>query len=713
MTNKNSIFAALSLYCRLYHQSIDQQVLEAGLARASNAGSPEVISSEGQINNLQKAASKIGLKTRFARRNLEDLPEAVFPLMALLKDNTACVIDRVKNGEIYYLLPSSSDQITKRTVSEFATFYDGLVCYVSDADLSISNLKKVLKSSDTHWFWGTIKLSLPIYFDVLMASVVINIFVLASPLFTMNVYDRVVPNQALDTLWVLAVGAGVVFLLDALLKFLRTWLLEVAAKKSDVLISSAMFAHVLDLQVKDGPRNIGSFATNFREFDSVRNFLTSTVMTALVDLPFVGISLYVIYLIGGPLYIIPLVVMGLILIYALLIKTPLYNAIEDTFEAATLKSRVLIESLTGLKEIKILGTAGVFQYRWEKLVAELSRKSMKSKLLTVSVTTVTSTLIQLNTVALVVYGVYLIQDLQLSMGGLIAAVILSSRVIAPMGQVVSLLSNFDQTRVAYTSVAKIMDCVGETSSSKRYLDKNHIEGVIEFREVGFSYPDEEVVALKDISFSVKKGERIAILGKTGSGKSTIEKLLLGFYETTEGSILVDGIESNQIHPVTLRDSVAHVPQESYLFFGTLKENVNFKSPNASDQVLWNALEIAGIAEIVRDHPQGVEMIIAEGGKNLAGGIRQAIVIARAFVKNTPVILLDEPTNSMDTQMEAKVRENLMKVSQFKTLILITHKVSMLSLVDRVIVLDKSKIVFDGDKNSMLKKFSADVTRDTK
>ncbi|MCJ8345290.1 ATP-binding cassette domain-containing protein, partial [bacterium] len=426
----------------------------------------------------------------------------------------------------------------------------------------------------------------------------------------MNVYDRVVPNQAIDTLWVLALGAGVVFFLDAILKFVRTWLLEVAAKKSDVLISSAMFAHVLDLNLEDGPKNIGSFATNFREFDSVRNFLTSTVMTALVDLPFVGISLYVIYLIAGPLYIVPLIVMGIILIYAIMIKSPLYHAIEDTFEAATLKSRVLIESLTGLKEIKMLGTAGVFQYRWEQLVAELSRKSMKSKLLTVSVTTVTATLIQFNTIALVVYGVYQIQDLQLSMGGLIAAVILSSRVIAPMGQVVSLLSNFDQTRVAYKSVARIMDCIGETANSKSFLDKNHIEGIIEFRDVSFSYPEEDMLALKNLSFTIQKGERVAILGKTGSGKSTVEKLLLGFYQTSEGSILLDGIESKQIHPVTLRDNIAHVPQDSYLFFGTLKENVAFKSPNASDLILWNALEIAGLAEMVRDHPMGIEMRIA-------------------------------------------------------------------------------------------------------
>ncbi|PCJ16480.1 MAG: type I secretion system permease/ATPase [Candidatus Cloacimonadota bacterium] len=708
MKNQNTVFAALSLYCSLYQTSINQEVLEAGLARASNASAPDILSSEGQINNLQKAANKVGLITKFARRHLPQLPQAVYPLIAILKDNTACVIDRVENNEVYYLIPSSGDIITKRTMEEFYTFYDGIVCFVSDKNLSITNLRNTLKSDGTHWFWGTIKLSIPIYLDVLLASLIINIFVIASPLFTMNVYDRVVPNQAIDTLWVLAIGAGVIFLLDALLKFLRTWMLEVAAKKSDVLISSAMFAHVLDLNLEDGPKNIGSFTTNFREFDAVRNFLTSTVMTALVDLPFVGISLYVIYIIAGPLYIVPLVVMGLILIYAILIKTPLYNSIEDTFEAATLKSRVLIESLTGLKEIKMLGTAGVFQYRWEKLVAELSRKSMKSKLLTASVTTVTATLIQLNTIALVVYGVYQIQDLQLSMGGLIASVILSSRVIAPMGQVVSLLSNFDQTRVAYTAVAKIMECVGETASSKSFLDKNNIEGIIEFRDVSFTYPQEELPAIKELSFFIKKGERVAILGKTGSGKSTVEKLLLGFYQVSEGSILIDGIASKQIHPVVLRDNIAHVPQDSYLFFGTLKENISFKCPNANDAVLWNALEIAGIGDIVRDHPMGIEMMVAEGGSNLAGGVRQAVVIARAFVKNSPLILLDEPTNSMDTQMESKVRENLKKVSQDKTFILITHKVSMLSTVDRVIVLDKGKLVFDGDKDLMLKKFSSNV-----
>ena len=555
---------------------------------------------------------------------------------------------------------------------------------------------KLIDAGNDHWFWGTLKRSKKIYFDVVLASFIINLFVLASPLFTMNVYDRVVPNNAVETLWVLALGVSVVYGIDLFLKFVRSYFLEIAGKKSDIIMSSILFERVMDMKFSNKPKSVGSFASNLKEFDTVRNFFSSASLAAIVDLPFAIIFLIVTYFIGSYIVLVPIVIMIAILCYTFFIKDPLQNAIKSTFEASAIKNGILIESLSSLETIKTLGASGHIQWNWEEATGEIANRSIKSKIITTSITTVTSFLVQLNTIAIIVLGVYMIQDTHLTMGGLIAAVMLSSRAIAPMGQVASLAANFEQTKTAYQSLSKIMQMPVERPEGKKFVRRNSFDGKIEFTTKG---------SLDRINFVIQPGEKVGIIGKNGSGKTTLQKLILGLYSPTEGSVLIDGIDINQIDPADLRRNIGYVPQDVVLFKGTVRENIVQKEPYVDDIQIIKAAKVSGVDEYVNAHPLGFDMPVFERGDGISGGQRQSIAVARAFLLDSPIILLDEPTNSLDNTVENKLKINLKTNTANKTMLLVTHRTSMLDLVDRLIVMDNGKILLDGPRDEVLARLS--------
>ena len=564
---------------------------------------------------------------------------------------------------------------------------------------------KLIDAGNDHWFWGTLKRSKKIYFDVVIASFIINLFVLASPLFTMNVYDRVVPNNAVETLWVLALGVSVVYGIDLFLKFVRSYFLEIAGKKSDIIMSSILFERVMDMKFSNKPKSVGSFASNLKEFDTVRNFFSSASLAAIVDLPFALIFLIVTYFIGSYLVLVPIVIMIAILCYTFFIKDPLQNAIKSTFEASAMKNGILIESLSSLETIKTLGASGHVQWNWEEATGEIANRSIKSKIITTSITTVTSFLVQLNTIAIIVLGVYMIQDTHLTMGGLIAAVMLSSRAIAPMGQVASLAANFEQTKTAYQSLSKIMQMPVERPEGKKFVRRNSFDGKIEFKNVSFTYPDTTKGSLDRINFVIQPGEKVGIIGRNGSGKTTLQKIILGLYAPTEGSVLIDGIDINQIDPADLRRNIGYVPQDVVLFKGTVRENIVQKAPYVDDMQIIKAAKVSGVDEYVNAHPLGFDMPVFERGDGISGGQRQSIAVARAFLLDSPIILLDEPTNSLDNTVESKLKANLKVNTVNKTMILVTHRTSMLDLVDRLIVMDNGKILLDGPRDEVLARLS--------
>lgn len=701
----DALLDSLVLFTKLYHKPFSAEALTAGLPIEPGAEAPELFSINNAKGLFSRAAGKAGLKSSIIRRPLSQISPLQLPMIILLSNQSACILDEFsKDGTQAKIIMPAEEAIEQWVdIEDLTDEYIGFGFMVKKAFEYADENARTLNLQQKHWFWSTLKLSIGMYKDALYASLLINIFVIATPLFTMNVYDRVVPNNAIETLWVFAIGVIIVYLIDSFAKFTRTFLLETAAKKSDIIMSSIIFEKVLSLKMANHPSSVGSFSSNLKDFDNIRSFLTNATMAAVIDLPFAIIFLAVIYYIGGSIVIIPMVTMFLILAYAMLIKKPLRRSIESTHEASAKKSSILIETLNNIETLKTLGTLNQVQWKWEESTGEIATKSLKSRLLSASIPTITQLLIQLNTVMIVVYGVYMIRDFELSMGGLIAIVILTGKTLAPMGQVAALMTNYEDTKTSYETLNDIISKPSERPEGKKFVERPKFSGHIEFIDVTFTYPGADIPALKKASFVIEPGEHIAIIGRIGSGKSTIQKLLLGLYEPDSGQILIDGIDINQIDPADLRKNISYVSQDIMLFRGTAKDNITFRATHATDGAIIRAAQISGAAEFIKKHPKGYEMPIGERGQGLSGGQRQSIGIARAFLLHTPIMLMDEPSNSMDQITESKLLTNLDTALKDTTALIVTQKMTILKIVERVIVVDDGKIVIDVPKDEAIKK----------
>ena len=704
---KDELLQCLVIFTKLHNNPYSADALTIGLP-VKDGEEIELFSLKSSKSLFSRAASRAGFASTLVRKDLDQISPLVLPCILMLRGKKACILQSLSEDKkmANIITPDLSTGTSTIETSKLKDEYLGYAYYLKREFVpEDTSSTKLIDAGNDHWFWGTLKRSKKIYFDVVIASFIINLFVLASPLFTMNVYDRVVPNNAVETLWVLALGVSVVYGIDLFLKFVRSYFLEIAGKKSDIIMSSILFERVMDMKFSNKPKSVGSFASNLKEFDTVRNFFSSASLAAIVDLPFALIFLIVTYFIGSYLVLVPIVIMIAILCYTFFIKDPLQNAIKSTFEASAMKNGILIESLSSLETIKTLGASGHVQWNWEEATGEIANRSIKSKIITTSITTVTSFLVQLNTIAIIVLGVYMIQDTHLTMGGLIAAVMLSSRAIAPMGQVASLAANFEQTKTAYQSLSKIMQMPVERPEGKKFVRRNSFDGKIEFKNVSFTYPDTTKGSLDRINFVIQPGEKVGIIGRNGSGKTTLQKIILGLYAPTEGSVLIDGIDINQIDPADLRRNIGYVPQDVVLFKGTVRENIVQKAPYVDDMQIIKAAKVSGVDEYVNAHPLGFDMPVFERGDGISGGQRQSIAVARAFLLDSPIILLDEPTNSLDNTVESKLKANLKVNTVNKTMILVTHRTSMLDLVDRLIVMDNGKILLDGPRDEVLARLS--------
>ncbi len=701
------------LYTKLFHKPFSKEALIQGLPLD---GSNQILTSKDPNRLLSRIAKRAGLESTLIHRSLDDMLTLHLPVILVLKNGHACILsefnsDKTQAKVIYAEHGEGLEEWV--TLQELEKEYLGYA-FLLKKRFSYENItSKTLEHKYKHWFWDTIKLSAPIYKDVLIASLLINLFVLATPLFTMNVYDRVIPNNAQETLLVFTLGVVFVYILDFFLKTTRAYLLELAGKKSDIILSSIIFEKVLDLKMGEFPPSVGSFASNLKDFEAVRSFFTTATMTALIDIPFAIIFLAVIYYIGGVLVLVPLVTMGLIFGYAMFIRKPLQESIEASHEAGARKNSVLIETLQNIETVKATRMAGKQQWRWEEATGEIAQKNLKSRMLSASIPTVTNLLVQLNTVFVVVLGVYLIKEFELTMGGLIAVVILTSRTIAPMGQAAALISNYADAKSSYDILNDIILKEAERPEGKEFVQRPEFKGKIEFKNVSFAYPGTDFYVLKDVSFVINPGEKVAIIGRIGSGKSTIAKLLLKLYEPTQGTILLDDIDIAQIDPAQLRKYINYVPQDIHLFRGTLKENIVTSQQHPSMESILDAAKVSGVEEFVKTHPLGFDMPIGERGSGLSGGQRQSVGIARALVQKGSVVVMDEPTNAMDQTSENNLMVNLSKELQRQTLVLITQKLTLLTMVDRVLVVHNATLMLDGDKETVMKSLGANSGKENK
>lgn len=707
-SNNDTLLESLVLYTRLFHKPFSKESLLSGLPIDVNLTEQALFSQNNSKSLFSRAAFRAGLKTTIIERKVDEILQLQLPVILVLSNKNSCILESFSEDKTKAKIIFSSVEEPLEEWVDIKTLeseYLGFAFMLRKIyEYENENNKKTLDlTHQKHWFWSTLGFSRKIYLDCILASILINLFVLATPLFTMNVYDRVIPNNAQETLMVFTIGIVVVFLLDASLKFLRSYFLEIAGKKSDIIMSSIIFEKVLDLQMSSHPKSVGSFANNLKSFDSIRSFLTNTTLSVLIDFPFAILFLAVIFYISGILVLVPISVIFIIIIYSLIIRKPLQQSIESTYEASAKKNGILIEALHNIETIKAQGMAGNIQFNWEESTGEISNKSLKSKILSSSIPTVTGFLVGLNTVLIVVFGVYLIQEFELTMGGLIATMILSGRAISPMGQIAGLITNYEDAKTSFKMLDEIVNKPLERPIAKEFVKRPSLKGNIEFKNVSFKYPDSEIYALKNVSFNIKEGEKVAFIGRIGSGKSTIAKLILKLYEPQEGSILIDGIDISQIDPADLRKKVSYVPQDIHLFRDSIKNNILGVYRFIDDEWMLKCSKISGTDEFVKLHPMGYDIPIGERGAGLSGGQRQSVGIARALINNSNIWLFDEPTNAMDQTSENYVLNNLQENIDNKTLLLVTQKMNLLALASRVIVMNNGEKVLDGDKSEIIQK----------
>ena len=702
---EDTLLDVFVLFTKLFHKPYTKEALLAGLPIHES----QKLFSKGNSKSLfSRVAARAGLKTTLIKKPINQILGLHLPMILLLSNDNVCILERFSNDKkrVKIIYPEGDGLEQWLSTKDLESEYLGFAYLLKKEFEYDNNNSRTLQLKQKHWFWDTLKLSSGIYKDVLWASLLVNLFVLATPLFTMNVYDRVIPNNAQETLLVFTIGIVFVYALDFFLKFTRGYMLEIAAKKSDIIMSSIVFEKVLDLKLAVHPQSVGSFANNLKDFESVRSFFTTATMTAVIDLPFAIIFLLVIYYLGGLLVLIPLLTMFLILAFAMIIRNPLRESIESSHEASAKKNAILIETLQNIETVKSMSMAGKQQWQWEESTGEIAEKNLRSRLLSSSIPNVTNLLIQLNTVFIVVFGVYLIQEFELTMGGLIAVVILTSRTVAPMGQAASLISNYADAKSAYDTLSGIISQETERPEGKEFVRREKFTGKIEFKNVFFNYPGTEIPALDDVSFVIQPGEKVAVIGRIGSGKSTIAKLILKLYDPTSGSILIDDIDISQIDPADLRRFMSYVPQDINLFRGTIKENIvsSEKHPDITDIIY--ATQVSGVEDFVQKHPLGFDMPIGERGAGLSGGQRQSVGIARALMQDSSVMLMDEPSNAMDQTTESNLLGRLTKELADQTVILITQKFSLLKMTERVIVMHNAKVLLDDEKTKVLKQLGA-------
>lgn len=675
----------------------------AGLPVHNIQGTQELFSLTRSKSLFSRAAGNAGLKSTLIERPIADMLQLQLPMILVLSNDNTCILEQISEdrykAKIIYPEGEGSEEWVR--VEDLEKEYLGFAFMLKKEYVYSDRNSQTMQLKLRHWFWDTLRLSRGIYRDVLWASFLINLFVLATPLFTMNVYDRVIPNNAQETLFVFTVGIVAVYLLDTFLKFVRAYMLELAAKKSDVIMSSIIFEKVLDLKMAVHPSSVGSFANNLKDFESIRSFFTTATMTAMIDLPFAIIFLLVIYYIGGLLVFVPIITIFLILFYAMMIRKPLQESIESSHEASAKKNGVLIETLQNIETVKSMNMAGKRQWEWEESTGEIAEKNLKSRLLSSSLPTITNLFIQLNTIFVVVFGVYLIQEFELTMGGLIAVVILTSRTVGPMGQAAGLIANYADAKTSYETLNNIISQPAERPAGQAFLERSSFSGKIEFQEVSFTYPDADIPALNSVSFTINPGEKVAIIGRIGSGKSTIAKLILKLYEPDSGTILIDGLDIAQIDPADLRRYIGYVPQDIHLFRGTIKENIISSERHPHDEDVIHAAEVSGTASFVHTHPKGYSMPVGERGAGLSGGQRQSVGVARALMQDSTMMLMDEPTNAMDQTTESQLINALKEELEEKTLLLVTQKFSVLDLTERVIVMHYGKLIMDGPKTKVI------------
>lgn len=685
------LLRSFSVLMRLRGRPVSPQLLLAGLS-----------GSQITPRACLGAARKAGLSGRIASRpSLSDIPPLVLPCILLLKNERSCVLTSLRGGRAEVIFPEISDSTQTVSQEELQADYTGYAVFAAVPRAPERHMDSPRLGRGKRWFWDVLRYYAPIYRHVALASVVINLIAVASPLFTMNVYDRVVPNNATDTLWVLATGILVIYAFNFVLSSLRTHFVDVAGRNADIVLSSALVEKVLSMRLDARPDSTGAMVNNLREFEQLREFFSSSSLLACIDLPFLVIFLLVIGFIAGPMAFVPLAAVPVLLLLGLFLQSRSRRSAETGYRQNMQKNALLVEMVNGMETLKSCMAQSRMQRLWEAIVGLSARSSSESRKYNSLAVASAMFVTQVVTVVMIIWGVYRINEGLMSMGALIGCNILVGRVMAPLLQMASLLTRLQNSRVALKALDMLMELPSEDDVERVSMDYGALEADFTLDDVSFSYPRAERPALEHVSLQIRHGERVGIIGPMGSGKSSLSRMLLGLYQPSAGAVLFGGVDIRQLPSADLRGRIGVLPQEVTLFYGSVRENIALGDPSINDHLVLRAAGLAGVTDFIRNHPGGFGAQVGEQGRAFSGGQRQAIALARALVRDPEVLILDEPTSNMDTASEFLLQRRLAGIIGDRTLILITHRLSMLRIVDRLIVMENGRVVLDGPKDEIL------------
>lgn len=674
------------------------------------AGLPDDFEQRGR-SVLPRILQATGLTSAFVRRQIKQIDPIVLPCVLFGSTGEIYVLTKLdKRKRLATVVTIAEGTHTREmTVKELRRIVDPEILLVTpSADLVATRLDPIAAAPPDargHWLWQPVLANWNGWLQILVCAVAINLLGLALPLFVMNVYDRVIPNLSFVTLWTLAAGVGIALFLDLLLKLVRTQVLELVSRRIDLQIASDLYRHALGLTLLGRPGGAAGTANQIRDFESVRDFFGSSSFVAIIDFLFIGIFLAVLYVITGPLAYVPMIAVPIVIVLALIAQIPISASVERAQQVATKRHVVLVESLMGHETVKSLNAEPVMQREWENAVAASARINGKTRLWSNVAISGTMLVQQAVSVVIIVWGVLLVAEGQVSIGALIAANILAGRAIGP-------LANISQTLIRANQALKSMGAINALKSLPTETDgqatNNMVvrDGSVELRDVSFSYPDTQVAALGGINLPIAKGECVALLGRVGSGKSTLGRLIAGLIEPSSGLILIDGNEAAQFTKTQVREGIGYLPQDPELFTGTIRENLVLGRPRAREDEIRQALYFSGLDYFIQENPEGLNQFVGEKGSRLSGGQRQSIGLARLLLRQPKMMFLDEPTNAMDASTENIVIERLQELSRSGVgLILSTHRQSLAAIADRYVIIERGKKVLDGPKETVLKALS--------
>lgn len=695
MTTQPTVAASLLQGIAQLSRLAGRPVSEAALTSQVTADRSGAVN----LDSVRAVVGACGLDLHRREAPLADLAAQDFPLLAAQKDGAYRLL---ANAQV---LPAGDLQ------SAYAGY-----CLRLTAHPAQDHSSEIPRRPNARaWFWQVLWSLRGYYSHVALATLVTNVLSLAVSLYTMNVYDRVVPNRTYETLWVLTLGTLGALAFEFLARTLRGWLIDVAGKRADFEISSGLFRRLLDIRLIQKPASSGSFVNNLRDFESIRDVLTSATLTALIDLPFFLLFIAVIFAIAPMLSIIPIVAIVIVATAGALAQAPLARHIRESMQESSQRQGLAVEAVEGLETLKVNNAVAYAQQRWEWFTDKVAISSAKSRNLSGLVINFTAAIQQAATVATVVAGVYLIHDNKLSMGGLIGVVILCGRAIAPLGQLAGLAVRIQQARTAFEGLQALMDKEVERDPQRSYLSVPHVRGELQFAGVEFCHDPRGVGLFKGLNLKIQPGERVAILGRTGSGKSTLLRLAAGLYAPSSGQVTLDGLDVRQIDPADLRDAVGLLPQDARLFLGSLRENFDLARRDrlADDGRLIEVLRQFGLDRFINQHPRGLDMQLGEDGQGLSGGQKRLVCLARIALRDPAVALLDEPTSGLDPSTEKSILGALAQWSRAtgrqKTMVIVTHRPQVLDIVDRVLVVEQGRIVIDGPRARVVEQLSQGVT----